>query len=194
MLASYWHSADVRSILLDNSGKWPSCQMSETGYWIEGRKRRRLRSSNITFLPQKLLPLSKRASERAHFLFCGRYRRRARAHFLAPPSVPTSLSLSFSRFHLSMRAATTNAAVVFGNFRHMPRPPSVRTGAGKERAGKKLAISSSLLVRCRSGDKRGRCRREQIAANASSVCNTPRNALSSPSSPHRTIIAAARTL
>ena len=67
--------------------------MSETGYWIEGGKRLRLRPSNITFLPQKLLPPSKRARERTFCSADATADCRAKAHFLAPPPFPASIYL-----------------------------------------------------------------------------------------------------
>ena len=189
MLARYWHSADVRSILLDNSCKWPSCQMSETGYWIEGGKRLRLRPSNITFLPQKLLPPSKRARERTFCSADATADCRAKAHFLAPPP-------SLSRFHLSMRAATTNAAVVLGNFRHMPRRKSSALERGKKERGK----TRNIIIPLGTMPKRGKEGEVQARTNSLRMqvaCATRQEMpfpLLSLFPPHRTIIAAARTL
>ena len=159
MLASYWHSAAVRSILLDNSCKWPSCQMSETGYWIEGGKRLRLRPSNITFLPHKLLPPRRRASKRT---FCSADATAAEQEPISwprlpsPPPFPASIYLCGRGQRPQMRRSFW---AIFAICR--ARRQSALERGKKER--EKLAISSSLLVRCRSGEKRGRCRREQIA-------------------------------
>ena len=122
---------------------------------------------------------SEQASERASAVFVLRT--------LPPPSKSPFLGPAF-RPHLPLpfplpsiyAGGDHKCGGRFGQFSPYAAPAVSPHWSGERKSGKKLAISSSLLVRCRSGEKRGRCKREQIAANASSVCNTPRNALPSP--------------